>query len=272
VSHPPLFCYALLPQYSRPESSSKGKYRSPSDTTASSYGSFITRTISLPLRWMRLHKSNDEIDASRLKTLGNFWPLWKDGLEQMVVDFRLIGSSEDQPKGQVIIAFIHAFLVSIFTTRKLSLTQHIDSVFEQTALAFMIHPFLGWKPASAMISHVMRTSKNISRAVLIHSAFMGGFHEPYLSPQGDSDDSDEEGDEEGDEDDEDEEDEEDDDDDDDDDDETNSAGMAREVEPESRDVLNFDFMDLGDGAVADGTQGEGPEGSTEVDRSVGILA
>ena len=99
---------------------------------------------------------------------------------------------------------------------------------------------------------------------------MGGFHEPYLSPKGDSDDSNKEGDEEEDEDDEDEEDEEDDDDDD--DEETNSAGMAREVEPESRDVLNFDFMDLSDGAVADGTQGEGPEGSTEVDRSVGILA
>ena len=112
---------------------------------------------------MGLHKSNDEIDASWLKMLGTFRPLWKDRLEQLVVDFfRLIGSSEDQPRGQVIIGFIHAFLVSIFTTRKLSLTQHIDSIFEQTALTFMIHPFLGWKPALAMISHVMRTSKNIS--------------------------------------------------------------------------------------------------------------
>jgi hypothetical protein len=112
---------------------------------------------------MRLHESKDEIDAKRLKTLGTFYPLWKDGLERMVVDFfQLIGSSEGWPRGQAIIAFIHAFLVSVFTTRKLSLTQKVDSVLEQAVLAFMIHPSLGWKPASAMISHVMHTTKNIS--------------------------------------------------------------------------------------------------------------
>jgi hypothetical protein len=112
---------------------------------------------------MRLHESKDEIDAKRLKTLGTFYPLWKDGLERMVVDFfQLIGSSEGWLRGQAIIAFVHAFLVSVFTTRKLSLTQKVDSVLEQAVLAFMIHPSLGWKPALAMISHVMHTTKNIS--------------------------------------------------------------------------------------------------------------
>jgi hypothetical protein len=104
---------------------------------------------------------------------------------------------------------------------------------------------------------------------------MGGFHEPYLSLQGDSDDGDEDGDEEDrDEDEDKEEEEEDKEDEDDEEEEKYSAGVANdgEAEPESHNILNFDFMDLGDGAVADGTQGGGPEGSTKVDRSVEILA
>jgi len=210
---------------------------------------------------MRLQESKDEIDVERLKMLGKLCPLWKDGLQDIVADFlRSIASSEDGLGGNVVIRFIHAFLVQVFTTGGLSPTENIDSVLEQTALAFMIHPTHGWKPPSAMISHIMRTTKNISRAVLVHSAFLGGYHAPYGSPPvvggEDADDVD--------------------DDDDTDEGEEGEEGEADDeiggnadadafgTEPGGNEVLDFDFMDLG-------APGESSEDSSDTERSKGIL-
>jgi hypothetical protein len=209
---------------------------------------------------MHLHKSEDEIDVERRKLLGKFCPLWKDGLQGIVADFLSSIASSDEGLGRkVAIGFIHAFLVPVFATVKLSPTESVDSILEQTALAFMINPSHGWKPPSAMISHIMRTTKNIARVVLIHSAFLGGYHEPYTSPTGaGSDDADDNNDEDEDSEGE---------------DELDENGNAREfgTEPESHDVLNFDFMDLGHSTSEDGSQEEGPEESTETEKSKEIL-
>jgi hypothetical protein len=165
----------------------KGKYRSPADTTASVYGSLISRMISLPLRWIQLHKSKDKIDIERLKALGVFQPLWKGGLKPMVEGFlEFINGSKGKLEKKTIIKFIHTFLVATFTEKTFNFTLPIDSILEQTVLAFMIHPCNGWKPASAMISTALNNIKNISRAVLIHCAFLSGFDESYISPQEDN--------------------------------------------------------------------------------------
>jgi hypothetical protein len=138
---------------------------------------------------------------------------------------------------------------------KLSLTESIDSVLEQTALAFMIHPSHGCKPPLAMISCVTRTTKNISRVVLVHSAFLGGYQVPYVSPPAvggkdiDGDDVDKKKDEGSEA-----------------EDEINGVGKAQALgtEPEGHEILDFNFMDLSN-------WGEMSEDSSEIERSKEIL-
>jgi hypothetical protein len=55
---------------------------------------------------MCLHKSEDKINVEHWKVLGKFFPIQKDGLQDIVADFlRLIASSEDRLGGNVTIEF-----------------------------------------------------------------------------------------------------------------------------------------------------------------------
>jgi hypothetical protein len=144
----------------------------------SAYGLLITRLVAFPLRWQQYYGQGCE-------KLGNFKLLWGEELRVLVCSLvDRIQNSGDPPLAHDLLIFLHRFLVFIFSSKNLSLKNSIGTVLEQMIVLFMIHSTKGWKSASYMISLILSPFKNIARAVLINSAFLNGFEEPYIPLNG----------------------------------------------------------------------------------------
>lgn len=140
---------------------------------------------------MALTKSNSEEDS--LSNLTLIAPFWKKNQRKLVSEFLQTLLDGHETTDDDIAVFIHKFLVSSFTA-VLSVTKPVDSILEQTAVFKSFSDISGWKKPSALINCVLKGFQYASRAILIHSGFLGDFSAIYTAPPGrDADSEDEEG-------------------------------------------------------------------------------
>lgn len=161
---------------------SKGKFRTIQTSTALEYGNTATRAIAYALRYeVALTKSNSEEDG--LSNLALIAPFWKANQRKLVSEFLQTLLDGLETTDDDIAVFIHKFLVSSFTA-VLSVTKPVDSILEQTAVFKSFSDISGWKKPSALINSVLKGFQYASRAILIHSGFLGDFSAVYMAPPG----------------------------------------------------------------------------------------
>lgn len=161
---------------------SKGKFRTIQTSTALEYGNTATRAIAYALRYeVALTKFNSEEDGP--SNLALIAPFWKENQRKLVSEFLQTLLDGLETTDNDIVVFIHKFLVSSFTA-VLSATKPVDSILEQTAVFKSFSDISGWKKPSALINSVLKGFQYVSRAILIHSGFLGDFSAVYTAPPG----------------------------------------------------------------------------------------
>lgn len=160
---------------------SKGKFRTIQTSTAFEYGNTATRAIAYALRYeAALTNSNSEEDGPSTPAL--IAPFWKENQHKLVSEFlqSLVLDSHETTDDDIAV-FVHKFLASSFTA-VFSVTKPVDSILEQTAVFKSFSDISGWKKPSALINSVLKGFQYVSKAVLIHSGFLGSFSAIYTAP------------------------------------------------------------------------------------------
>jgi hypothetical protein len=76
------------------------------------------------------------------------------------------------------LAFIHHFFVAAFKEEFHDATP-VRSIIEQVLLLCSFSPSSGWCPPGQVVNHTLKCIQYLSRSVLVHSAYLGGFTSPW---------------------------------------------------------------------------------------------
>lgn len=177
---PQLFVLMNLTRSHQLSARSKGKFRTIQTSTAFEYGNTVTRAIAYALRYeAALTNSDSEEDGPSTPAL--IAPFWKENQHKLVTEFFQTLLDSHETTDDDIAVFIHKFLASSFTA-VLSVTKPVDSILEQMAVFKSFSDISGWKKPSALINSVLKGFQYVSKAVLIHSGFLGSFSADYTAP------------------------------------------------------------------------------------------
>ncbi|KAH6905706.1 hypothetical protein BKA70DRAFT_1430578 [Coprinopsis sp. MPI-PUGE-AT-0042] len=161
----------------------KGKFRSIRPQSREEYSAFPHRVISLALRWvMGSHVKDTTVE--QLKRRG--WKLlWKGNqlgecekfAKKLVPIFskgkKMSESAWHTFKGETL-ALIHHFFVTLFT-EEFPDASPVGSIMEQALILSSFSTSSGWSPSQQVINRTLKCIQYLSRSVLVHSAYLGGF-------------------------------------------------------------------------------------------------
>ena len=170
---------------SDPLSRGNGSFRTLAQSTLRAYSTVVVRAVAFSLRWLNIQRK----DSSKLNDYIKFGlePKWKGSQLEIcnaILDELFLGLFYDAgnlKQNQNCISFIHQFLVYAFTT-PFADDGPIDSITEQIILLSAFSKINGWRTGSTIINEQLKAWQYVSRATLVHCAFLNDLSAPYTPP------------------------------------------------------------------------------------------
>ncbi|KAJ3531720.1 hypothetical protein NMY22_g8034 [Coprinellus aureogranulatus] len=163
----------------------KGLFRSIGVQTRLNYARFCMRAIRLALRWVAGVNENHPVIQQLLN--GKWLPNWKGNqkeksegfLEHIVETFGKKRKKDEWPAvldtfQDKSLGFIHQFFISAFTER-FDTGKPVNSILEQIVLFYSFSEYAGWRPGHLTIGGSLIQLQYLSRSVLVHCAYLGGY-------------------------------------------------------------------------------------------------